>query len=83
MPLILALGIQRQVSPCEFEISLIYRGSSWTARATQRNPLSGKERREEGRGGEGERERERKGKEREKERERKLRKKQRERHFNS
>ena len=34
MPLILALRRQRQVDPCEFEISLVYRVSSMTARAT-------------------------------------------------
>ena len=39
MPLIKALGRQsRQIS--EFEASLVYRMSSRTARATQRNPVS-------------------------------------------
>ena len=38
MPLIKALGRQsRQIS--EFEASLVYRMSSRTARATQRNPV--------------------------------------------
>jgi hypothetical protein len=38
MPLIKALGKQsRQIS--EFEASLVYRMSSRTARATQRNPV--------------------------------------------
>jgi hypothetical protein len=36
MPLIPALGKQRQV---DFEVSLVYRVSSRTARATQRNPV--------------------------------------------
>jgi hypothetical protein len=31
---------QRQVDLCEFEASLVYRVSSRTARATQRNPVS-------------------------------------------
>ena len=30
---------QRQGDPCEFEASLVYRVSSRTARATQRNPV--------------------------------------------
>ena len=38
MPLISALGRQRQADLCEFEVSLVYRVSSRTARATQRNP---------------------------------------------
>jgi hypothetical protein len=33
---------QRQADLCEFETSLIYRMSSRTARATQRNPVSRK-----------------------------------------
>jgi hypothetical protein len=37
-PLIPALGRQRQVDLCEFEASLVYRMSSRTARAIQRNP---------------------------------------------
>jgi hypothetical protein len=41
MPLIPALGRQRQVIS-EFEASLVYRMSSRTARATQRNPISDK-----------------------------------------
>jgi hypothetical protein len=36
MPLIPALGRQRQEDLCEFEANLIYRASSRTARATQR-----------------------------------------------
>jgi hypothetical protein len=38
-PLIPALGRQRQADS-EFEASLVYRVSSRTARATQRNPVS-------------------------------------------
>ena len=37
-PLILAL--RRQMDLCEFEVSLVYRMSSWTAMATQRYPVS-------------------------------------------
>ena len=45
MPLIKALGKQsRQIS--EFEASLVYRMSSRTARATQRNPVSKKKKKE-------------------------------------
>ena len=40
MSLIPALGRQMQVHFCEFEASLIYRASSRTARAVQRNPVS-------------------------------------------
>ena len=40
MPLIPALRRQRQVDLCELEASLVYRVSSWTARAIQRNPVS-------------------------------------------
>jgi hypothetical protein len=40
-PLIPALGRQRRWIS-EFEASLVYRGSSRTARATQRNPVSKK-----------------------------------------
>ena len=41
MPLILALGRQRQSDLCEFKASLIYKVSFRTARAvTQRNPVS-------------------------------------------
>jgi len=40
MSLILALGRLRQVDLCVFEASLVYRGSSRTARATQRNIVS-------------------------------------------
>ena len=42
MPLIPALGRQRQVIS-EFEASLVYRVSSRTARATQRNPVLNKQ----------------------------------------
>ena len=35
-----ALGRQRQVDLCEFEASLVYRASSRTIKATQRNPVS-------------------------------------------
>ena len=38
MPLIPALGRQRQVNLCEFEASLVYRESFRTPRATERNP---------------------------------------------
>ena len=52
MHLIPTLRKQKQVDLCELEASLVYRVSSRTARATQRNPVSE-------RGcGEGERERE-------------------------
>ena len=40
MPLIPALGRERQVDLCEFEASLVYRVSSRTVRDTQRNPVS-------------------------------------------
>ena len=41
MPLISALGRQRQADLCEFEASLVYKVSSRTASAvTQRNPVS-------------------------------------------
>jgi hypothetical protein len=39
MPLIPALGRQRQVDHCEFKASLVYRMSSKIARVTQRNPV--------------------------------------------
>ena len=39
IPLIPALGRQRQVDLCEFKASLVYRVVSRTARATQRNPV--------------------------------------------
>jgi hypothetical protein len=42
MPLIPALGRQRQTDS-EFEASLVYRVSSRTARATQRNPVPKKQ----------------------------------------
>jgi hypothetical protein len=38
-----ALGGERQADLSEFEASLIYRVSSRTARATQRNPVSKKD----------------------------------------
>ena len=40
MSLIPALGRQRQEELCEFKASLVYKGSSRMARATQRNPVS-------------------------------------------
>jgi hypothetical protein len=40
MSLIPALGRQRQVDLCGFKASLVYRASSRTARATERNPVS-------------------------------------------
>ena len=39
MPLIPALGRQRQVDICEFEASLVYKVSPRTARALQRNTV--------------------------------------------
>jgi hypothetical protein len=39
MPLIPALGRQKQAELCEFEASLAYRASSRTAKATYRNPV--------------------------------------------
>ena len=39
-PVILVLVRQRQADLSEFEASLVYRVSSRTARATQRNPVS-------------------------------------------
>ena len=39
MPLIPALGRQRQEDLCEFEVSQVYRASYRTARTTQRNPV--------------------------------------------
>jgi hypothetical protein len=38
----LALRRQRQMDLCEFKVSLVYKVSSRTARATQRNPVSKK-----------------------------------------
>ena len=38
-----SIGRQRQADLCEFEASLVYRASSRTARATQRNPVSKKQ----------------------------------------
>ena len=40
MPLIPALGRQRQADLCEFGARLVYRVSSRTANATQRNHVS-------------------------------------------
>jgi hypothetical protein len=40
MPLIPALGRQRQADFSEFKASLIYKVSSRTAKAIQRNPVS-------------------------------------------
>jgi hypothetical protein len=42
MPFVPALGKQGQVDRYEFKAGLIYRASSRTARATQRNPVSKK-----------------------------------------
>jgi hypothetical protein len=39
MPLIPVLRRQRQMDLCEFKANVGYRASSWTARATQRNPV--------------------------------------------
>jgi hypothetical protein len=39
MPLFLALGKQKQGISCESQASLVYRESSGTSRATQRNPV--------------------------------------------
>jgi hypothetical protein len=35
MPLIPALGRQKQTNLCEFQVSLVYKSSSRTAKATQ------------------------------------------------
>ena len=43
MPLIPALRRQRQVDHYEFEASLVYRVSPRTTKATQRNPVSKKQ----------------------------------------
>ena len=40
MPLIPALGMQRQVDLYKVKTSLVYRESSMTSKATQRNPIS-------------------------------------------
>jgi hypothetical protein len=40
MPLIPALGRKRQMYICELKASVVYRASSWTAKATQRNPIA-------------------------------------------
>ena len=39
VPLIPALGRQTQADLCEFKASLVYKASSRTARATQKNPV--------------------------------------------
>jgi hypothetical protein len=39
MPLIPALGRQKQADLCEFKASLVYKSSSRPARATQRDPV--------------------------------------------
>ena len=41
MPLVPELRRQRKMDLCEFQDSLVYRGSSRTARATKRNPVLG------------------------------------------
>ena len=41
MPLIPALRKQRQVDLCQFEANLVYKASSRTYKATQRNPVLG------------------------------------------
>ena len=43
MPLIPALGRQRQVDLGEFESSMVYKASSRTARSKQKNPVSTEE----------------------------------------
>jgi hypothetical protein len=40
MSLIPALGRQKQAELCKFKTRMVYRGSSRTARTTQRNPVS-------------------------------------------
>jgi hypothetical protein len=42
MPLIPALQTQKQVDPCEFKASLVYRSSSRIVRAMERNSVSRK-----------------------------------------
>ena len=49
IPLIPALGRQRQANLCEFEASLVYKINSRTARATQRNPVSNQKEKKDGR----------------------------------
>jgi hypothetical protein len=39
----MVFGKQRQADFCEFKASLVYRASSRTAKATQRNPVSKKQ----------------------------------------
>ena len=46
MPLISALGRQRQVDLCEFEESLVYKVRSGTVKDTQINPISKKQKKE-------------------------------------
>jgi hypothetical protein len=40
MPFIPGLRRQRQTDLCEYKASLVYRASSRTSKATQRNPVS-------------------------------------------
>ena len=51
MTLVPALGRPRQTDLCEFEASLVYRTSSRSARATQRNPVSRKKKKKERKNG--------------------------------
>ena len=51
MPLNPALERQKQAELCEFKTSLVYRASSGTARATQRNPVSEKKKKRKKGGG--------------------------------
>jgi hypothetical protein len=74
-PLIPALRRQKQNDLCEFELSLVYRSSTRTVWAMQRNSVLKKKKRKKERKKEREKERER---EREKEKERKKKKKRKE-----
>lgn len=40
MPLVPALGRQRQAGLCEFMVSIVYSASSRTVRVTERSPVS-------------------------------------------
>jgi hypothetical protein len=53
MTLILALGRQSQADLCELEVSLVYKVSSRTARATKRNSPQKKKKKKNQKGGEG------------------------------